>query len=608
MIEYDLIVVGGGASGCVLAGRLAAANPNLRILIIESGPNTKDEPKHIQPLAYLAHFPPGSKTMKYYHGKMNGDRTAVVPAGNCLGGGSSVNLMVYTRGSASDYDDWKNVYGNEGWGSDDLIPLLKKTETYLVKEGQDRTHGYDGPLKVSVYEPSKNVLANQFIDLVKQYDKKSPLYDDVNELSVGNGWSRWARWVDPKTGKRQDTAHCFVYNNLDATGLQVLTEHQVIRVMIEGNRAAGVEYVSVTDPAKTVLQARAKLVVLAAGSLSTPSILERSGIGRADILRGVGIEPIVELPGVGENYHDHNSVMIPYLADNTIETIDANHSRMARNRPRQNAVQVSGLLLPSRYSHFHTAPPLSCFSGMDFAGKIRPTQQELNEMGPEFQQRWKNYFENAPDKPVLWMGVLNGYAGDRTGLNPGGKYFSTGYYLAYPASVGHVHIKSTDIDTPPDFDTGFLNHPADLAPLIWGYKRIRELARRVPAYRGFLSQDQPHFSETSKHKTLDGINSDSAVPVDTPDFVYSFEDNEAIKSFVQSRLATTWHSLGTCAMKPRHQNGVVDNKLNVYGIKGLKVADMSICPSNVGGNTYSTALLIGEKATETVAAELGIKL
>ncbi|KAK7464324.1 hypothetical protein VKT23_006492 [Stygiomarasmius scandens] len=608
MTVYDVIVVGGGASGCVVAGRLAAANPSLRILIIESGPNTENNPKHVQPLAYLTHFPPDSKTMKYYHGKMNGDRAAVVPAGNCLGGGASVNLMVYTRGSASDYDDWRHIYGNEGWGIDELKPLFRKTETYLVKEGQD-THGYSGPLKVSIYDPSRNVLANQFLDLVKKYDKNTPVFDDVNELSVGNGWSRWARWIDPQTGKRQDTAHTFVYGNLKSTELQVLTECQVTRVLIDSsNRATGVEYVCVSDAEKVLHTAEAKLIVLSAGTLSTPSILERSGIGRRDILESADIIPIVELPGVGENYHDHDSVMVPYYADEAVETIDA--------YVEGDQEEIASKLI----SHFHyillkvlsgitkewleTGQGKMQTNGMDVAGKIRPTEDELREMGPEFQQRWKDYFENAPDKPVLWMGVLNGYAGDRTGLVPGKKYFSMGYYLTYPASVGHVHIKSKDVNTPPDFDTGFLSNPADLVPLVWGYKRTRELARRLAAYRGVVSKDQPQFTKPE----LQGFNETYPVPTDCANLSYESEDNEVIKAFVQNRLATTWHSLGTCAMKPREQGGVVDNKLNVYGIEALKVADMSICPSNIGGNTYSTALLIGEKAAEIIGSELDIKV
>jgi len=183
------------------------------------------------------------------------------------------------------------------------------------------------------------------------------------------------------------------------------------------------------------------------------------------------------------------------------------------------------------------------------------------------------------------------------------KLLRTAYYILYPESTGSVHVTSRDhLNSPLDFDTGFLTKEGDIAQFILSYKFTRELIRRMPAYRGEFAAFHPKFPVGSAAACKER---DVPALTDAPDIVYSDADDEAIVEFHRNSVTSTFHSLGTCAMKPRNQGGVVDARLNVYGVEGLKVADLSICPSNVGNNTYSTALVIGEKAAAIIAEDLG---
>lgn len=178
-----------------------------------------------------------------------------------------------------------------------------------------------------------------------------------------------------------------------------------------------------------------------------------------------------------------------------------------------------------------------------------------------------------------------------------------GVYTAYPYSRGSIHI--TDKENPVDgydFDTGFLNHPSDLKKQLWAYKMSREIARRLPYYKGELELGHPKFAQGSKAALYGGETSDGEIK----DIEYSAEDDAAIEEWIRGNLNTTWHSLGTCAMRGKEKGGVVDKDLNVYGTKGLKVADLSMVPENVAANTNNTALVVGEKAAVIIGRELGI--
>ncbi|KAG2357740.1 GMC oxidoreductase-domain-containing protein [Suillus spraguei] len=594
--EFDIIFAGGGTTACVVAGRLAAWDPSLSILILEGGPHTLNQAAHVQPYQFPSHQARRSTTLTFNVGNpspsLNG-RAPVVPCAHCIGGGSSVNAMVYTRAPASDFDDWCA----DGWESENLIPLMKKFETYEVQPDRP-THGYSGPIKVSS-GGSKLGASEEFIRVGTTYHKRRYV-EDTNDLETCNTYSvrDLILYIDGKTGRRSDAAHCYVYNQAHNANLQIWVGKHVKRVIFQDKRAIGVEFIS--DPvsfpdagqSSSIVRA-SKLVVVSAGAFGSPAILERSGIGAEAILKRCGIKQLVDLPGVGENYRDHNGVWVPYFAaDETITMDPLWHGKESVVHENLAQWKINGKSLIAQ-------------NGSDAKIKWRPDEEELKAMGPAFQPRWKGFFEDRPDKAVAIFALSEGYAGVLLSGAPLRNYLTACCYTLYPVSSGSVHIKLDENGQEGiDFNTGYLDDPSDIVPLNFGYKKMREIFRRMPSYRGEVPAGHPRFPEGSAAACRE-----TAGPVDlnAPDLIYTAEDDEAIDRYHRRRMQTTWHSLGTCAMKPRADQGVVDTRLNVYGVTNLKVADMSIAPKNVGTNTYSTALLIGEKAAMIIADELGIE-
>ncbi|KAI0744641.1 alcohol oxidase-like protein [Earliella scabrosa] len=595
--EFDVIIAGGGTTGCVVAGRLAAADPSLSILVVEAGPTTRNDDLHTQPARYLYHLRPETSTIKFNVGRESaalGGRAPVVPCGQCVGGGSSVNFTMYTRAAASDYDDWETVYGNRGWGCSDLLPLLRKCETYEVAPDQP-THGYSGPLKVS-FGGFYTEIGKEFLNVAAEYDKSRGPTDDLNALYDCNKYGRWPKWIDSKTGTRSDVPHHYIFKR-NLSNIQILSGYHVKRVIFRGDRAVGIEYIPNKrfhpDASSEVITATARrLVVLSAGAIGSPAILERSGIGSKEVLEKVGVKQTVDLPGVGENYQDHQVIFAPYVAAQEAHTLDgivANKEDEIKKWTAEWKAQGSGLLAQN---------------GLESGIKLRPLKKDLDIIGEDFRKRWLSYYAPAPDKPVIWLGSVAVFMGDRTKISVD-KCFSIGWFLYHPSSIGYLHITGDDVEAPLDFHPGYLDNPDDLALHKWGYKLTREFARRMPSYRGEVVGGHPIFPADSK---LQPRAHDGPVSVSEPDLVYSEEDEKAVEDYVRRVVATAWHSLGTCAMMPREIGGVVDSRLNVYGTDGLKVADLSIAPGNVAANTYSTAVVIGEKAALLIAQDLGIPM
>nr|6H3O_A Chain A, Alcohol oxidase [Phanerodontia chrysosporium]6H3O_B Chain B, Alcohol oxidase [Phanerodontia chrysosporium]6H3O_C Chain C, Alcohol oxidase [Phanerodontia chrysosporium]6H3O_D Chain D, Alcohol oxidase [Phanerodontia chrysosporium]6H3O_E Chain E, Alcohol oxidase [Phanerodontia chrysosporium]6H3O_F Chain F, Alcohol oxidase [Phanerodontia chrysosporium]6H3O_G Chain G, Alcohol oxidase [Phanerodontia chrysosporium]6H3O_H Chain H, Alcohol oxidase [Phanerodontia chrysosporium] len=623
--EVDVIVCGGGPAGCVVAGRLAYADPTLKVMLIEGGANNRDDPWVYRPGIYVrnmqrngindkATFYTDTMASSYLRG-----RRSIVPCANILGGGSSINSQMYTRASASDWDDFKT----EGWTCKDLLPLMKRLENYQKPCNND-THGYDGPIAIS--------NGGQIMPVAQDFLRAAhaigvPYSDDIQDLTTAHGAEIWAKYINRHTGRRSDAATAYVHSVMDVQdNLFLRCNARVSRVLFDdNNKAVGVAYVPSRNRThggklhETIVKAR-KMVVLSSGTLGTPQILERSGVGNGELLRQLGIKIVSDLPGVGEQYQDHYTTLSIYRVSNESITTD-DFLRGVKDVQRE------------LFTEWEVSPEKARLSSnaIDAGFKIRPTEEELKEMGPEFNELWNRYFKDKPDKPVMFGSIVAGAYADHT-LLPPGKYITMFQYLEYPASRGKIHIKSQNPYVEPFFDSGFMNNKADFAPIRWSYKKTREVARRMDAFRGELTSHHPRFHpaspaackdidiETAKQIYPDGltvgIHMGSWHQPSEPykhdkvieDIPYTEEDDKAIDDWVADHVETTWHSLGTCAMKPREQGGVVDKRLNVYGTQNLKCVDLSICPDNLGTNTYSSALLVGEKGADLIAEELGLKI
>ncbi|KAI1126928.1 putative alcohol oxidase [Nemania abortiva] len=586
--EVDIIFAGGGVAACVAAGRLAQAAPNLKILIIERGKNNLNDPTVVHPALFLAHLVPDSQTTLFYQSRPSGyvgDREIVVPAGGMLGGGSSINLSMYTRAQAADYDAWQTP----GWGADDMISLCNKAESYYDESSEVdlSNHGDHGPVKISS-GGFRSKCENAILETIRQAGISE--LPDINDFSTTGGFMRIPRYVSPD-GKRQDAAHCYIHQSptreSPSPNIQILCDSTVLRVLFDTNvsppRAIGVE-VKATTPDESpprALYAR-QLVVVSAGALGSPLILERSGIGSNTVLQRLGIDIVSDLPSVGENYQDHHLVRSSYAtslsAEETLESIATGRKDIA-------AAIVS-------------KDPQLGWNGIDVAGKLRPRADDAERLGPEFFGLWKKDWAPYPYKPMIIMNFIHGYIGNPSDVAPDQRHLTIGCISLYPYSRGRIHI--TDTTGGYDFDSGFLNDEADVKMQVWGYKLARSLAHKLPFFEGEVAASHPNFAAGSSAAVKPSRESASKA------FAYSAADDEVIEAWVRETVGTTWHSLGTCAMKPRDAGGVVDAHLNVYGTRDLKIADLSITPENIGANVGSTAFAVGEKAALIIAEELGL--
>jgi len=635
--EVDIIVSGGGSCGCVVAGRLANLDHNLQVMLIEAGESNLNNPWVYRPGIYPRNMKLDSKTATFYYSRPSewlGGRRAIVPCAHILGGGSSINFMMYTRASRSDYDDFKM----KGWTTEELIPLMRKHETYQRACQNRELHGFEGPIKVSFGNYTYPIMQD-FLRAVESQD--IPVTDDLQDLDTGHGAEHWLKWINRDSGRRSDSAHAYIHSTRSQhTNLHLVVNTKVEKVLLEGDRCVGVR----TCPTKPLSASEnrykdyksRKFTIVSGGTLSSPLILQRSGIGDPEKLRKAGVKPLIDLPGVGLNFQDHYLTFSTYRAKPHVESFD---DFVRGDKETQDRV--------FNQWNINGTGPLAT-NGIDAGVKIRPSEKELKEFEswpfPEFLTGWDSYFKEKPDKPVMHYSVIAGFFGDHM-LLPPGKFFSMFHFLEYPFSRGFTHITSPSCYDAPDFDAGFMNDKRDMIPMVWGYIKSRETARRMEAYAGEVTSMHPFYAFQSGARAEDmdiettnayagpnhitaniqhgswSIHQEGGAPKQTSwlnsnqtsireELQYTKEDLLAVEDWVKRHVETTWHSLGTCSMGPKEGNsvvkhGVLDERLNVHGVKGLKVADLSVCPDNVGCNTYSTALLIGEKAAMLTAEDLG---
>ncbi|KAJ7687149.1 hypothetical protein B0H17DRAFT_1070643 [Mycena rosella] len=289
--------------------------------------------------------------------------------------------------------------------------------------------------------------------------------------------------------------------------------------------------------------------------MGSPLILERSRIGKKEILEKAGIQLVHEISGVGANYQGSISLCISCIANPNMTTLDSlfcgepETRRIAVQKWEKNG---SGLL---------------SINGIESAIKMRPLPHELVELGPEFTEYWNEVLANHPDRPLFWLSAAPLY-----------PHLFWHFWPGYPASRGFLHILSADPYVAPDFNAGCLSDPVNVIALRWASKKAREITWRLPAFCGALAPAHPNFAPGSPAAHFET----TPVPLDAPKVIYSAEDDKAIRANMRQFVKTTWrkqHWLGTCAMKPLEQGGVVDSSLNV--------ADVSIPPSNVNAVRHS---------------------
>lgn len=500
--------------------------------------------------------------------------------------------MIYARGQFSDFDSWNT----EGWTSQDLLPYLKKFETHHGKVST-AVHGLTGPVNIS--DGGFRVPRAQQ-DMIEACERAGlPTSGDVNDLQIGHGAERHFGNVSPD-GRRQDTAHTHLHPLLAAgehPHLHVVCEHRVSRILFDSDkRATSVEFTSSNTNDTHIVRAR-KQVILSTGTIGTAAVLERSGVGSRKVLEQAGIPVIEDLPGVGEGCQDHPLLWTPYETNlNPDETGDA---------------LATGKYLP--HEALAKKDPMLGWNFVDVLAKCRPSEAEVVALGPDFQKIWDRDFRDKPERP-LTLCAFAAYINEWDAPPQPGQHMSAVTYSAYPYGRGRVHITGPGLDDQLDIDSGYLGAKGaefefDMQTHVWAYKKFREIMRRTKMYRGEPEVAHPKFGSDSAARAVSFVDQEKSLIEQGPveDLQYSEADDEALRKYIAGRVGTAGHSLGTAKMAPREEMGVVDKDLNVYGVKDLKVADMSIVPQNVGANTCNTAMLVGEKAAAIILNELGLK-
>lgn len=245
--------------------------------------------------------------------------------------------------------------------------------------------------------------------------------------------------------------------------------------------------------------------------------------------------------------------------------------------------------------------PILSWIGVDVQCKLRPSDADVESLGPEFKAAWEKSFKPFPDKPMMIASVVSAFPGDPSSV-PAGQYMGLATFSIHPFSRGRIHITGPKLSDPCDLDHGFWEDEdgIDMKKHMWMYKKQREILRRMDTFTGEIAAGHPKFPGGSKAAVI------SAKPEVVQGVEYTAEDDKAIEAWLRENIASCWHSLGTCKMAPLGESGVVDPELNVYGVQGLKIADLSVPPSNVGSNTCSVAMAIGEKAADIIIKDLGL--